>query len=87
MGHDILALTTNNEWECQKACQDNDNCKFWTLAKSIKKCHLKNGKSIDKTNNPNLISGPKKCPGKVAFAERKKKPWQISTYNFFKKSR
>ena len=69
MGHDILALTTNNEWECQKACQDNDNCKFWTLAKSIKKCHLKNGKSIDKTNNPNLISGPKKCPGKVVFAE------------------
>ena len=66
-GHDIESLVTNNEWECQKACQGNDNCKFWTLVKSIRKCHLKNGKTITDTNNPDVISGPKKCPGMKMF--------------------
>ena len=61
IGNDFEYLQTENVWECQKACQDNPNCKFWTLIKSMKKCHLKTAKTIGNTKNPDLISGPKKC--------------------------
>ena len=59
--NDFRQLQTENVWECQKACQDDEKCQFWTLAKSTKKCHLKTAKKIGCRTCPDLISGPKNC--------------------------
>ena len=63
-GNDIRQVQTSTDVECQKACQNEPKCKYWTLVLSLQKCHLKSAKEIGSTNNPDLISGPKTCPGK-----------------------
>ena len=67
MGNDIRQVQTSNDIECQKACQIEPNCKYWTLLVSRKKCHLKSAKEIGSTNHEDLISGPKTCPGMHHF--------------------
>ena len=67
MGNDIRQVQTSNDIECQKACQNEPNCKYWTLLVSRKKCHLKSAKEIGSTNHEDLISGPKTCPGMHHF--------------------
>ena len=67
LGNDIRAVQTETAEDCQKACQKEHNCKYWTFVKSIKKCHLKNAKSIGGTNSDDLVSGPRTCPGKLNF--------------------
>ena len=48
--------------ECQKACEKESVCKFWTLKKFSKTCVLKDKRNIGHNLNPAVISGPKKCP-------------------------
>ena len=51
--------------ECQKKCQENDECKYFVLrTKHHKGCWLKTaGAKQTITKNTNDIFGPKFCPG------------------------
>ena len=55
----------NDAENCQKHCQDNVECKFWTYDSSNKNCQLQ-----DHLNPLNVgtcttcARGPKICPGK-----------------------
>ena len=62
-GNNVKSGTSNNEWECQKMCQENSKCQFWTFVKAHRKCWLKDAKSASKSNG--LVSGPKLCIGKT----------------------
>ena len=48
--------------ECQRACEKESFCNFWTLKKFSKICILKDKRDIEHGLNPGVISGPKNCP-------------------------
>ena len=76
-GNDIRQVQTSTDVECQKACQNEPKCEYWTLVLSLQKCHLKSAKEIGSTNNPDLISGPKTCPGMQYFLIKNSKSSKI----------
>ena len=57
----------NSDWiTCQKACANEPACNYWTLVRSLRKCHLKYTKDIVKhTGNNDIVSAPKYCEGKI----------------------
>ena len=61
-GHDITMFETENAKECQNECAKNEECNFWTVVKSHKRCYLKRKRDKVLSGN-NYISGPKVCPG------------------------
>ena len=60
IGNDLKNFRVGSVWECQKACQDEQSCQFWTFLKP-NHCWLKDSKTIASGKNENLISGPKRC--------------------------
>ena len=60
VGIDLKNFGAESKWACQKACQDDQSCKFWTFMKSGH-CWLKSSKTGVIQSKPDLISGPKKC--------------------------
>ena len=50
----------NSSTECQKLCQQIDQCKYFTWRKDNKECWLKEEKGTS-NYNVNAISGPKFC--------------------------
>jgi hypothetical protein len=59
-GSDIDKVTTISAYECQIACQNHADCKFFTYDLSTQNCWLKNAKISD-TRYPICISGPSHC--------------------------
>jgi len=57
-----LGATPNilNTEDCQKLCQANSDCKFFTYDSRDKKCYLKNAASLP-TAIAGVVSGPKVC--------------------------
>ena len=56
---------------CQKICQFNPNCNYWTWVKpergqNSKVCYLKSNR-FGSAPNPSFTSGPKYCQGKFCF--------------------
>jgi hypothetical protein len=71
IGTDIAYLPTASANECQKYCQANNQCKFWTWGIATHPnpnianlCYFKGSKGSVITNYF-TISGPKNCPGRV----------------------
>ena len=60
-GFDIAATASASADDCQKICQQNDQCKYWTFIGGM--CHLKN---VQTNIGPltGATSGPKDCGGK-----------------------
>ena len=66
-GNDVGDTTASDEYDCQKECQNYDNCNYWTYTYTLnKKCSMKNSNSGSVPYN-GAISGPKFCPGKLLF--------------------
>ena len=59
-GHDLDHVISENPQKCQLACQELENCHFWTYVESGSKCYRK---SIKKNVNQHgsATSGPKYC--------------------------
>ena len=57
------------EYDCQKSCQKNNECNFWTWGKpgtgGFERCYLKINKFLPGVMRfyPDFISGPKFCGG------------------------
>ena len=59
--------------ECQNLCQQTEDCEVFTYILNSyngqhgeaarRKCHLKNVKNGEQTEQEGLVSGPKFCPG------------------------
>ena len=65
-GQDIRQINANAEG-CQAACAEDPGCEFWTVVKSINKCHLKGAKGETISGNEDLVSGPKNCEGEYHY--------------------
>ena len=72
------SLRTEDAAMCQKMCQNNQNCYFWTWATPDfwdsayhKDCYLKASDAVAYSNEYGLISGPKDCgSGNTIFFKR-----------------
>ena len=61
-GHDIIEHAGIQHFlDCQKLCQENEICQYWTSHSGI--CYLKQS-NVDKTTSykENCVSGPQHCP-------------------------
>ena len=60
-GSDIRQVKeVNNYVECQKHCQDMDDCAYWTYDKNGRSCYLKTAAARnDLRKNAALTTGPK----------------------------
>lgn len=65
-GHDVDRLLGKvfSPGECQRQCQGNENCIFWTYQPSDNSCYMKSGEATP-TSAEGLVSGPRFCPGPV----------------------
>lgn len=59
-GHDIRIKETKNEVNCQRACKQDDACRYFAWRKSDNKCRLKSEKGDEFSNIDNMF-GPKHC--------------------------
>ena len=59
-GHDLDYFESENPQKCQIACQDLENCHFWTYVESESKCHRKSKKE-NINQHGSATSGPKYC--------------------------
>merc|ERR1712215_521326 len=82
MGNNIVMGVNNiqpSKYACQKSCQDNPNCDFWTWGKSGPtkgRCYLKDARE-NLTPTDDYMSGSKQCkipndPGKVNHVKTEK---------------
>lgn len=55
--------------ECQRQCQGNEKCIYWTYNPSDNSCYMKDGDATP-TNVDGLISGPRFCPGPVDCSQQ-----------------
>ena len=62
--NDIIttAIVVNDAASCQKECQKNDQCQFWTFNSGNGACWLKSDKTSE-SPGAGKTSGPKFCPG------------------------
>ena len=63
-GNDVGDTTASDEYDCQKECQNDDSCNYWTWYNN--RCYIKNSDS-GQASLIGAISGPKFCPGKLLF--------------------
>ena len=62
-GHDLDYFYSENPQKCQIACQELENCHFWTYVESGSKCYRKSIKE-NVNQHSSATSGPKYCePG------------------------
>ena len=65
-GNDIVTMpeSVDTEFICQKKCQSNNNCKFWSWS-GDKLCFLKDGEAVKgRLKDRAFVSGLVQCPGK-----------------------
>ena len=65
-GSDIRRDVVNNWLECQKRCQNMDECAYWTYDTNGNACYLKYaaaGNNIREAGS-HTTTGPKYCNGK-----------------------
>ena len=62
MGGNDLGFTPNiaSAEDCQKLCQSNNACKYFTYDGRDKNCYVKHSASIP-TTTPGVVSGPRVC--------------------------
>ena len=66
-GHDLDYFDSENPQKCQIACQELENCRFWTYVESGSKCHRKSIKG-NVNQHSSATSGPKYCePGNEGY--------------------
>ncbi|PHJ22532.1 microneme protein [Cystoisospora suis] len=66
-GYDVDKIFTGPATEsaanCQKACQQNAKCSFWTFTRLRRHCFLKDGRAPSgAVKNRLAVSGPRECP-------------------------
>ena len=60
-GHNLAQPKVADASACQKNCENNPKCKFYTFQKSKKICWLKTGRADVKWGNTDVVSGTKFC--------------------------
>ena len=60
LGHDLDYFESENPQKCQIACQELENCRFWTYVESESKCYRKSIKE-NVNQHGSATSGPKYC--------------------------
>ena len=63
-GNDKMYIFNTNTDGCQKACETEPICNYWSLKKDTKTCILKDVKTTGYNLKTNFISGPKTCQNK-----------------------
>ena len=56
-------LTTNDPASCQKECQKDDQCQFWSFNTGNGGCKLLAELAAPESSAGGITSGPKFCPG------------------------
>ena len=59
-GHDLDYFSSENPQKCQIACQELENCRFWSYVESGSKCYRKSIKE-NVNQHSSATSGPKYC--------------------------
>ena len=60
-GNDVASFRKKDAVECQKLCQINDECYYWTVNR-YRRCFLKNANALSGLSTKSgFTSGPKIC--------------------------